>query len=591
MLSTFRKKQTDIVIGIYKRINNSEVSRLRRLFLFKSVRTKIIVGFSVVLLGMLFTNTLNYVASKKTNESTRQMVENELELLVAYQQMAASMAIRISAVRGYLLSGNEAQKNTFDSYTKIGIENEQLIREIRDTPEFDELIKRTVNWRRNVDAQVFTVYEQGNQELAIANAVKLSEESTSIRQGYEELAKNNQAEIEQVGEKMIERGKRNNIFIMIIASTALVLGILIAILTARSISKPIISVSKRMKRIASGDISNAPMVPNTRDEVGQLMEATNEMSKNLHTMLEQISEVSHTVAAHSEELTQSSNEVKVGSEQVAYTMEELASGAETQAASAGELVSLMETFAVKVQESNEHGDQIAKVSEQVLAKTEEGRQLMDSSASQMERINYTVQEAVQQVEGLDAQSQEITSLVSVINTISDQTNLLALNAAIEAARAGEHGRGFSVVADEVRKLAEQVNLSVTDISTIVHRIQSETATVASLLQNGYREVEEGTESIRSTRETFTQISSSVNEMANNIQAVSDNMANLTKSSERIGQSIDNIASVSQEAAAGIEETAASVQQTASSMDEVATSSLQLAEQAEALNGLVGKFKL
>src|SRR5699024_4194813 len=132
-------------------------------------------------------------------------------------------------------------------------------------------------------------------------------------------------------------------------------------------------------------------------------------------------------------------------------------------------------------------------------------------------------DAVQKVQGLDAQSQEISKLVSVIQDSAEQTNLLALNAAIEAARAGEHGKGFAVVADEVRKLAEQVSVSVTDITTIVTSIQNESSMVTESLEGGYKEVEQGTTQIEATGEKFNGINTSITNMVKDIQSISDNL--------------------------------------------------------------------
>src|SRR5699024_11491137 len=114
------------------------------------------------------------------------------------------------------------------------------------------------------------------------------------------------------------------------------------------------------------------------------------------------------------------------------------------------------------------------------------------------RSDQIVHEAVDKVEGLDHDTQEISQLVSVIQNVAEQTNLLALNAAIEAARAGEHGKGFAVVADEVRKLAEQSSNSVKNITDIVETIQNESFNVMDSLSNGYREVTEGTAQIQQT---------------------------------------------------------------------------------------------
>lgn len=376
----------------------------------------------------------------------------------------------------------------------------------------------------------------------------------------------------------------------IVSMAGILLIIMVIMLFSSWIIRNLNKVNSMAKSIASGDLSHTLEVK-TKDEFGQMATLMNQMQENLRGMINQIAVASETINGHSEELSQSSIEVKSGSEQVAVTMQELAVGSEKQADYVSNLVAIMDTFTREVKDTDQSGEQINASSYEVLKMTNEGKQLMESSSQQMMKIDEIVMNAVQRMDKLDNQTQEISKLIVVIKDIADQTNLLALNAAIEAARAGEHGKGFAVVADEVRKLAEQVASSIVDITGFITNIKSESRGVSLSLQEGYDEVEKGTVQINTTGETFNQISSSVSSMVNHIQSISENLSVIAVKCQEMNSSIEEIASFSEESAASVEETSAATQQINSSMEEVAGSSEQLTKLAEELNQIVRQFKI
>jgi len=372
---------------------------------------------------------------------------------------------------------------------------------------------------------------------------------------------------------------------------AILLGAGTVILISRNISRNLTEVVNITSEVASGNLAVSSMDYKGKDEIGQLANAINQMKESIRNIIYKVSDASQAVTSRSEELTQSANEVNEGGDQIASTMQELSSGAESQANSAGDLSEGMNDFVEIVHASEQEGQEISETSNQVLKLTAEGTTLMNDSVKQMNQIDQIVSEAVNQVEGLDKQSAEISKLVLVIKDIADQTNLLSLNAAIEAARAGEHGRGFAVVADEVRKLAEQVAQSVSEITNIVENIQGETKQVVSSLNKGYEEVKEGTEQIEKTGESFMTIDSSVTEMIDKVVSISNNLKDIAKNSDQMNDLIQDIASVSEESAAGVEQAAATVQETSSAMDEISNSADELAKLAEQLNDEIRVFTL
>jgi methyl-accepting chemotaxis protein len=563
---------------------------MRSIFSFKSIKAKMLFGFSLVIILVIGLGIYNFSVTISSNKTAQNIAKHELPLLSANKGLVATIANRIATARGYVLFGGD-YKDRFNAYTEEGQKYEAIVRGVHASDEFNRLMDQTKEWREFIQDKVFDEYDKGNVEKAKENLQESITVGRDLLNGYQKLADESEKEINQKEQDIIESGQTSLLVGTIVTILVIIISFAVAFITSNKISKPIKHVMQRMKLIANGDLSQEPLQTTLKDEVGHLIIATNEMNRQTRDLLNRINTVSGSVTSQSEELSQSANEVKSGSEQIAITMQELASGTEVQANNTNELSSIMGSFTLKVEEANEKGKLIQQSSNQVLSMASEGKKLMESSNDQMAKIDQIVQGAVQKVQSLDSQSREISTLVSVINDIAEQTNLLALNAAIEAARAGEHGKGFAVVADEVRKLAEQVSHSVTDITSIVINIQKESGMVAESLLNGYSEVEKGTSQIQTTGKTFTEINEAVIKMVNSITTISDSLSEMEDNSLKMNRSIEEIASISQESAAGVEQTSASSQQISSSMEEIAGNSEDLSKLAEELNALVNQFKL
>ncbi|WP_338585278.1 methyl-accepting chemotaxis protein [Pseudomonas sp. MAG733B] len=356
--------------------------------------------------------------------------------------------------------------------------------------------------------------------------------------------------------------KKNSLLIIASSALALLVGLIAAWVITRLIVAPLRSVISVAQQIASGDLSGTIEVTR-RDEIGQLMQAMQQMGAGLSHIvsglqagIEQLATSAQSLSAVTEQTNLEVSSQKEETEQVATAMNQMTATVHDVARNAEEAAVAAQTADGKV-ESGQH------VVRQSMARIE---QLADSATS-----------ASSSIESLSAEIQNIGTVLGVIKSVAEQTNLLALNAAIEAARAGEQGRGFAVVADEVRALAKRTQQSTEEIERLVSALRS--AAQASVQQ------------IQSSGELVKLAVSDALQTESALGSIAAAVSLIQQMNQQIAAAAEEQSSVAEEINRSVTSIRASADQSSLAMQGNAASSIELAQLGVELKGMVGHFRL
>ncbi|WP_425055511.1 methyl-accepting chemotaxis protein [Pseudomonas abyssi] len=216
-----------------------------------------------------------------------------------------------------------------------------------------------------------------------------------------------------------------------------------------------------------------------------------------------------------------------------------------------------------VQDVAQNANAAAEEVEKANQGADNGRAQVDRTIVEINQLSSSVSTAVEHMETLSSDAQEITSVLDVIRNIAEQTNLLALNAAIEAARAGEMGRGFAVVADEVRNLAQRTQQSTEEIHNMISKLQTNTQTVVSVINESSRHSQASVEQVNEAGAALEQIAQSMQQLVALNASIASATTQQSTVVEDVNRNVTEAAELARETTDGARETAQAGQHLAS----------------------------
>ena len=359
-------------------------------------------------------------------------------------------------------------------------------------------------------------------------------------------------------------------------AVALLLGILLAYVIGRGVSRPVNEMTRAMRRLADGDLEVEVPARGRHDEIGE-MAATVQVFKDSAIDKIRMEKEQEEREKRAEEEKRAAMikladqfETSVGEvvEQVSSAAAEMKSSSESMSATAEETTHQSAAVAAASEQASANVQTVASAAEELSSSISEiARQVGQAS----EIASGAVRQAEQtnaKIQGLAEAANKIGEVVALITDIADQTNLLALNATIEAARAGDAGKGFAVVASEVKNLANQTAKATDEIGTQIADIQSATKDAVDAII------------------AITRTISEINEVNSGIASAVEQQGAAT---QEIARNVEQAASGTHEVTSNITGVSQAANDTGAAAAQIQGAASELSQQSEKLRAEVDKF--
>lgn len=554
---------------------------------------KVLLGFSILFLFIVAFAVVGILGNAKNDRDIDNMINKGYKLVSLSTEMEENVANRVILARGYVLYGEEKDRQQFIALTDEAKTIQAQLKEmLGNTDEYKEAVEKNERWENLILNQVIPAYDEGGMNAALPLMEEYCQiwatEAMDSWIGIQQEAEQNMLSI--ADELADTNDKQSTIFTALAIITAFSVLVVAGWLTYFMV-KPIKVITERLMQVSKNNLSFEPLVFNRKDEFGILANALNESTENLSNMVKRIKDTEASILENTTELTTSREIMKKQSDAASNMFNQVVEGSTMQLEGASETVTAMEHVSKAMGSISESTVSVADYSSSVNNYALEGNSIVIDTIKKLNDMSGTVDQTVTTMDRLEHRTGRIGEISTLINDISEQTNLLALNATIEAARAGEQGKGFAVVASEIRNLAERSRESSKEIAKLIEGIKQEiNVAVHSTIKNK-EEMEASLFAANNAGLAFKNISAAIEKISAQVQEVSSSSEEVTASIEEISASIEQLATIARENVENVGIVSESAMEQQASMEAVEQTVEDLNILARELNGLMERFVL
>ncbi|MCX7983160.1 MAG: methyl-accepting chemotaxis protein [Syntrophales bacterium] len=482
--------------------------------LFKNLKLgkKMLVAPMIVLIFLVILSVGTYFSLSIQKDAMNDIYQNRF----AQYQVSAKILNDMANVHGNLsrilnwmkVSYDQVKiKEAIENTKKLLVEDITLINQVLSSRKmtveekkyFQSALENLVEYQKGVHG-VLDAAEQGGPEMAIQLMTMTDDRYLAMNDFLKNLLAYEDKLSKERYKYVATMSDLTIVVFLAVAAVAIILSFVISLMITKLIVRPIEKTVRVLNQLAEGDLTQA-LVAESRDEVGELVEAVNTMREKMN----------HAVG----------NALEIASVLSESASEEAAAVEETSASL----------------------DEIASMTRQNATHTHEANQLMILVRDEITKANASMEALTVSMKDIAQASEQTQKIVKSIDEIAFQTNLLALNASVEAARAGEAGAGFAVVADEVRNLAMRATEFARGSSNLIMDIVTKVKNGEKLVNTTSQAFAQVTNSSNKVVELMSEVAAASKEQSQGIDQVNTAIAQMSITTQRNAGNAERLAQV------------------------------------------------